>query len=215
MHLPLFLLEVIHLAVGTTLSTNSYQQWSNSTLISTSVCSVENAFVDLESAIQICCKDTVQNFKTTWSRYGTYLTVYLETLKTWSCSEFTDECRDRNYVVNDFTNLVYLYFCNLTSFNQRCSHVVDHYHNKSTKIDKMKDMDSSEITEPCIQVSLYNATLHDSSIIFHEIVEVIIPFCEFVWCGFDNETMKARQLTAWDCMPSRYFRMLYSRRRLI
>ena len=204
MYLLLFVLEVIHLAVGTTQTQNSCQQSSNSILISTSVCSVENAFVDFESAKQICCKDTVHNFKTTWSQYGTYLTVYLETLMTWNCSEFTHECRDRNYVINDFTNLVYLYFCNLKSFNQRCSHVIDQYHNKSTEIDPVKDVDSSEITEPCIQVSLYNATLHDSSIIFNEIVEVIIPFCEFVWCGFDNETMETRQLTAWDCMPSRY-----------
>ena len=158
---------------------------------------MENAFVDFESAKQICCKDTVQNFKTTWSRYGTHLTVYLETLYIWNCSQFIDECRYRNYVINDFTNLVYLYFCNLTSFNQRCSRVVNDYNNKSTKIDPVKDADSNEITEPCIQVSLNNATLHHSSIIFHEIVEVIVPFCEFVWCGFDNETIKTRQLTAW------------------
>ena len=209
MYLLLFVLEVIHLVVGTTHTQNSCQQWSNSTLISTSVCSVDNTSIDFESAKQICCKETVQNFKTTWSQFGTYLTVYLETLMAWNCSQFTDECRDRNYVINDFTNLVYLYFCDQTNFNQRCSEVIDQYHIKSTNINTMKDIDSSEITEPCIQMFLYNATLHDSSIIFHEIVEVIIPFCEFVWCGFDNETMKTRQLTAWDCMPSRYFKMLY------
>ena len=65
MYLLLFVLKAIHLAVGTIRIQNIHQQCSNSTLISTSVCSAENASVDFESAKQICCKETVYNFKTT------------------------------------------------------------------------------------------------------------------------------------------------------
>ena len=65
-------------------------------------------------------------------------------------------------------------------------------------LDALSDVD---LINPCVQVAMYDS---DSGCQghYHEIIEPIVPFCSFVWCGFDKNIFTKKR-HPWTCMPSR------------
>ena len=56
---------------------------------------------------------------------------------------------------------------------------------------------------PCVQVAMYDIDVGGHGHFF-EIVEPIVPFCSFVWCGFDEDVFINQKVSTWTCMSSRY-----------
>ena len=52
-------------------------------------------------------------------------------------------------------------------------------------------------TSPCLQVFSYNYGQT-----YYEISQPLLPFCDSVWCGFNNLTMKYQFPSTWLCLPN-------------
>ena len=59
-----------------------------------------------------------------------------------------------------------------------------------------------ELINPCVQVAMYDKDLKRQGR-YHEIIEPAVPFCSFVWCGFDENVFTKKLVAPWTCMPSR------------
>ncbi|CAK8697195.1 unnamed protein product [Clavelina lepadiformis] len=167
------------------------------------------------------CNVVVENFTMHWNQGRHSLTNYLETLKIWQCPQFEKECQNRTYALTDFTSKVYSYFCNKTSFEIEClstieSIVVQQQANSQQQSEtttssfvwsnvikrlKLIDLTDDQILEPCVQIAMYEKTRAVGN--FREIIRVHLPFCEFSWCGFDEDTFNNRRISAWTCLLSR------------
>ena len=178
-----------------------------------------------------CCNQTVVNYTLEWNIGRRYLTSYLQSLYSWKCPQFEDECRERIYEVNEFTGLVYDYFCNYDNLVDKCIDVVNatisdrpngggdltqgrFENNKTangTQIVEWRAMlqrlDSNtlsldKILLPCVQVAFYDAEGEHFGD-YHEVIQMTLPSCQPTWCGVDGDTLRSRIITAWTCMPSR------------
>lgn len=58
------------------------------------------------------------------------------------------------------------------------------------------------LVKPCMQLAMYD-TEEGGYGRYHELVNPLVPFCEFVWCGVDKNTLDNRHISVWNCMPSR------------
>ena len=164
-----------------------------------------------------CCKTVVHDYyHPNFKPRNRYLTTFLESLQTWRCPQFKQECERRTFDYNDFTSLIYLRFCNRSQMEAQC---YDDIFNIATKqnngienktntfnqlvsnlnLDALSDED---LMNPCVQVAMYDSD-SGSQGHYHEIIEPIVPFCSFVWCGFDENIFTKKHLSPWTCMPSR------------
>ena len=167
------------------------------------------------------CNVVVKNFTMQWNQGRHSLTNYLETLKIWQCPQFEKECQNRTYALTDFTSKAYSYFCNKTSFEIEClstieSIVVQQQTNSQQQSEtttssfvwsnaikrlKLVDLTDDQILKPCVQIAMYEKTRAVGN--FREIIRVHLPFCEFSWCGFDEDTFNNRRISAWTCLSAR------------
>jgi len=67
-----------------------------------------------------CCRITERRYEFYWAGRSLPLNRYLATLKGWNCPHFNVECDERVFAFNDFTGLLYDYFCNYTTFVTQC-----------------------------------------------------------------------------------------------
>ncbi|XP_076805620.1 uncharacterized protein LOC143449349 isoform X1 [Clavelina lepadiformis] len=67
-----------------------------------------------------CCKSTVEEFERSWANFYFPLTSYLDTLRTWNCPQFKEECQRRLFAFTSFTVTVYEHFCNYEGYIERC-----------------------------------------------------------------------------------------------
>ena len=74
-----------------------------------------------DSLLQTRCSMLYQNFLNEWSQGQYRLTVTLDNLKTWNCSQYELECRRQTFAYNRFTKLVYNRFCDLEAFESNCT----------------------------------------------------------------------------------------------
>ena len=169
-----------------------------------------------EPRVMECCNMTVRNFELRWSLGQVYLTTFLQSLQAWGCPQFEEQCDQRFFAVNEFTGLVYDYYChNYTDFIATCYDDVnatvvmgnEETTNRSWN-SLISNLDSSELTLeqlniPCVQVALYIAEGEHYGE-FHEVISHVLPSCEPSWCGYDGETLRSRIITAWTCMSNRY-----------
>ncbi|XP_076813529.1 uncharacterized protein LOC143460054 [Clavelina lepadiformis] len=173
------------------------------------------------------CNVLVKNFTVQWSQGRHSLTNYLETLKIWQCPQFEKECQNRTYALTDFTSKVYSYFCDKASFEMNClarvGRITSLKQHSDSQIQsgtnlpnqtnaflwsnlikqlKLPYINEKQILEPCVQLAMFEKAKAKGKK-FREIVRVHLPFCEFHWCGFDEDTFRNRRVSAWTCLSAR------------
>jgi len=162
-----------------------------------------------------CCNMTVRRFESEWSLGRSYLTIFLQSLQSWGCPQFEEQCKLRLFAVSEYTERVYDFFCsNYTDFIERCYDDVNaaimtydaRINNRSWE-NLISELTSSELSleqlnVPCVQVALFIAEGEHFGE-FHEIIRMFLPSCEPTWCGYDGETLRSRTISAWSCMSQR------------
>jgi len=170
-----------------------------------------------EPRVIACCNGTVSWFEFWWSEGQFYLTTYLQSLQSWGCPQFEEQCKLRLFAVNEYTERVYDFFCsNYTDFIERCYDDVNavivtydaSYISNHSWENLISELNSSELSleqlnVPCVQVALYIAEGEHFGE-FHEVIRLNLPSCEPTWCGYDGETLRSRIITVWTCMSQRY-----------
>ena len=78
-----------------------------------------------------CCASTFRGYHNRWLIGNRPLNRYLASLKEWNCPQFEQECKKRLFVYNTFTDLMYDYFCNYSSYVDKCYEDVVKTVNKS------------------------------------------------------------------------------------
>lgn len=155
-----------------------------------------------------CCQNLVEVFKCSWYSGNSFLTRYLQTLKSWNCSEqLEDECNQKSFAFNEFTKNIYLLFCNKTKLEEKCFPVLqDYMTDKNITSDLFSFLDSVKLkstvtTDSCIQAAVYETNSSE----FVEIINTFLVANPVVWCGFNVETVKENDLSAWTCINKRLF----------
>ncbi|XP_039254741.2 uncharacterized protein LOC120331683 [Styela clava] len=169
-----------------------------------------------------CCSYVNGKMSNGWTAAGYHLTSYLSDLEAWNCTEFYDECVYRPYAFTNFTKAVYSRFCNKTQFMSQCFSSISKLHHENNNISY--DMKSRNITvteadwislitplsdlsiadssfqEPCVQVAMYDIPERGP---YHEVINVLVPFCGFVWCGMGTNVNDFDGVSDWTCLPTR------------
>lgn len=171
-----------------------------------------------------CCRKFARRFRYKWRNGGRYLTTHMSRLRDWNCEEFQNECENRRYAFNEFTELVYDRFCNRNEMETKClddiMDLIGNYNNEndgtlygigeslsntwynlSTKL-VPSNIRLNDLTRPCVQIALFDRPEGDVGR-FHEIVEPFFPFCEMVWAGYDIKTTFTRGVSPWTSMSLR------------
>ena len=163
-----------------------------------------------------CCNLTAKNYYQNWDRGSHYLSTFLQTLKTWECPQFAEECARRTFAYNQFTRLLYSAYCNLTELEEKCyDHVLSVVKEQNSErgssfeswIDVTKHLDliqirDEDLSNPCVQVAMLDVGSNRFGR-FHELITPLAPLCEITWCGFDEKIISTRDISIWTCMPSR------------
>ena len=63
-------------------------------------------------------------------------------------------------------------------------------------------LSEEDLMKPCVQVAMYDS---DSGSQGHypEIIEPVVPFCSYVWCGFNKGLFTKKRVSPWTCMTKR------------
>lgn len=163
-----------------------------------------------------CCKYVRNRYYRWWYNGGEYLTTFLTTLDVWNCPQLSEECRSRYFAYTAFTSAVYMRFCDSEAYRNQCESdilravVTTAEKAESTNLSwkniksrvNSANMTDEDIKQPCIQVAMYEGPRGGYGR-FHEVMDIIIPFCGFVWCGFDADVIDARSVSVWTCLPTR------------
>ena len=163
-----------------------------------------------------CCETVVQDYYSTRKLYNGYLSTFLATLQTWKCPQFQQECKRPTFNYTDFTSLIYLRFCNRSLMEAKCyddilsivtkqnSEVQTTTIKYSQLVSKLNLLTLSEedLMKPCVQVAMYDGDAGRPGH-YHEIIELFVPFCSFVWCGFDENVFIKKNVAPWTCLSSR------------
>ncbi|XP_076817400.1 uncharacterized protein LOC143462958 [Clavelina lepadiformis] len=163
----------------------------------------------------LCCNLVFERFAETWHDESDYLTEFLETLRIWDCAQFASECANRTFGFNSFTDLVYERACDRNVFLGRCLEStkevlkrrgIENASAYSPTLLRSVHFTESELSEPCVQVGLYDAITQERGSgfgYFHEMKRVFLPFCGIVWCGVDARSVHERTISARTCMTHR------------
>ena len=162
-----------------------------------------------------CCDEVVKQYYKSWSlRF--YLSSFLEILQTRNCPQFKQECERRTFDFTDFTSLIYLRFCNRSLMEEQCYDDIQTIVKKQNKgiqiiastFDELvlklnlNMLGDQDIMNSCIQVAMFdmNAMGHGQ---YYEAINLEVPFCEAVWCGFNKHIATSKRISDWSCMPTR------------
>ena len=123
-----------------------------------------------------------------------------------------EECEKQTYALTEFTQLVYLRFCNRTEMITKCyddlrtivgskdEESLSAWNNLTRSLDILL-MNNENLVNPCLQVALLDKASATNNR-FHEIINTV-PFYEVVWCGFSEDLFKAKDVSVWNCIPTR------------
>ena len=173
---------------------------------------ISNRTIELECCERIVCDYYYSKRK---SRIG-YLSTFLASLQTWKCPQFQQECERRTFNYTDFTSLIYLTFCNRSLMEAKCyddilSIVTKQNSGVQTTTTKYSQLVSrlnlltlseEDLIKPCVQVAMHDSDTGRQGQ-YHEIIEPFVPFCSFVWCGFDENVFTEKDIAPWTCLSSR------------
>ena len=163
-----------------------------------------------------CCHTLVSNYCSNVSSHDRYLSTFLESLQTWNCPQFKQECERLTFNYTDFTSLMYLRFCNRSQMEEQCYDDIQTMVTKQNTTSRARasafdelvskldliSLNNQDLMNPCVQVAMYDIDSGGHGH-FHEIIEPIVPFCSFVWCGFDENIFINQKVSTWTCLPSR------------
>ena len=135
-----------------------------------------------------------QVFELSIEKLNSSLTTYLEAIKNQNCLELMkNECKERNFQVNKFTELVYDRHCEKKKLIDKCSEEIGAKQNWSTTVLARGILSKEKLQKPCYQAALYDKVLMinngSSAGKFAEVKELCFPFCEYIWCGADLNNM--------------------------
>ena len=178
------------------------------------VCKFDDTLVNFTSSMvtyQPCCDLVVDSVYTDWTINDNSLSIFLEILKSRNCSQFEHECRRRTFGFTNFTELVYLRYCNSTEMERRCIDEIQNIVERRTDtlfpswkilLDNLDPVSSSsdELLQPCVQIAMLDQFPSSRGNFFE--LTAIPPFCEVVWCGFDKSVLLTRDFSVWKCIPS-------------
>ena len=173
---------------------------------------ISNRTTELEYCKRIVCDYYYSKRK---SRIG-YLSTFLATLQACRCPQFQQECERQTFTYTDFTSLIYLRFCNRSLMEAKCyddilSIVTKQNSGVQTKATKYSQLVSrlnlltlseEDLIKPCVQVTMYDSDTGRQGQ-YHEIIEPFVPFCSFVWCGFNENAFTKKDIAPWTCLSSR------------
>ena len=106
---------------------------------------------------------------------------------------------------------MYLEFCNKPELMKQCSNEVESVLQKQSRMNKsgswnelvdkinFSELNEEELEKPCLQVAMFN--YHEAPYRYVEIVDIYVPFCSIVWCGFENVIFQSKTISVWTCMP--------------
>lgn len=154
-------------------------------------------------------------FSEKWQSGGNYLTTYLTTLKKWKCGQFKTECKNPTYAFNEFTELVYKRFCNITEYRSKCAaEIISNIINEGkmkpngvitnenwTRLIAQFDaetLSSQNLQKPCLQVAMFDKVGVGR---YFEVIHPHIPFHTLVWSGINVRTAQLFQISAWNYAP--------------
>lgn len=160
------------------------------------------------------CNKTVNEFQEYWYDGNFYLYEYLAILKSLQCPQFQTECQQQTYAFTEFTNLMYLRFCDQIKLEDKCletlKKLVRKYSSENVTattwndvvdvVDSISRFKNEDLKNSCLQIAMFK-TKNDSQ--FVEIIDVVVPFCSIVWCGFD-EMVFHQDVSLWTCLKPRY-----------
>ena len=164
-----------------------------------------------------CCNTTVHDYYYSKREpHNRYLSTFLESLQTWNCPQFQQECERRTFNYTDFTSLIYLRFCSRYQMEAQCyndilSIVAKQKHRTQIKTSEFNQLASKlnlstlseeDLMNPCVQVAMYHSD-SGSQGHYYEIIEPVVPFCSYVWCGFSESLFTKKRVSPWTCMTSR------------
>ena len=127
----------------------------------------------LPSATEAPNWNVVNNYYTNVSSHDRYLSTFLESLQTWNCPQFDQECKRRTFNYTDFTSLMYLRFCNRSQMEERCYDDIQTMMTKQnttsrattstfdefvSKLDLIS-LNNQDLMNPCVQVAMYDIDL--------------------------------------------------------
>ena len=164
-----------------------------------------------ELVYQSCCDVVVDSVYTNWTINQNSLSLYLEILKSRECSQFEQECRRRTFGFTNFTELVYLRYCNSSELQRRCINDVRNIveQNVDTRFPSwdilLQHLDptvlsADELIRPCIQVAMLDQVSTSRGNFFE--MTALAPFCDVIACGFDKRVFVARDVSLWTCIPT-------------
>ncbi|CAK8694674.1 uncharacterized protein LOC143445492 [Clavelina lepadiformis] len=162
-----------------------------------------------------CCNVTYDLFSRKWATGSAYLSTLLESLRGWNCPQYQQECHDQTFAYNTFTRLMYSRFCDHEKLEEKCTAEVRQTveYQSATNIailtwsDAVRslnvlDLNNDQLASPCVQVAMYERE-NGGHGHYHEVIQPLIPFCSFIWCGYDEQLVAAGRVTTWTCMPQR------------
>ena len=159
------------------------------------------------------CNSSLQDIRAFSNTNWRYLSTYLATLRAQNYTQFTQECQQQTYAFTEFTELVYLRFCNRSEMLRRCfDELRDFEQNHTIGVISettweeliqnivILQIKSENLANACFQVALLDKAPKTQAR-FHEMAAAV-PFCSMVWCGFDEDVFNARDVTFWTCIPA-------------
>lgn len=172
---------------------------------------VENNLVQNRTLMLQCCNSTVRSFYREWFTGRRSLSKFMANLKQWQCPQFKEECERQTFDYTDFTKMVYLKFCQPIELEKRCfrdlqevaqtqavSAAPSKWNFLVQNINYTK-LDHYQLLHPCVQVAMLDSAQSKGEH-FHEVVEAFVPFCSFIWCGFDQNVLSSKDISVWTCM---------------
>ena len=180
-----------------------------------------------------CCTSTVHDYHNRWLSRNRPLNRYLASLKEWNCPQFEQECKKRLFVYNTFTDLMYDYFCNYSSYVDKCHEDVIKTLNKSQQQAEQNfrenktfeslgfsdsfnsanwkklitQIDPSLLTVDELLEPCIQVAQYDQEEIhdggYQEVVKFAIPFCGISWCGFGAKALKEHKISFGTCLKPR------------
>ena len=157
------------------------------------------------------CNILENNFRIKWYYGYKYLSKFLYNLQSLNCPQFKDQCLKQTFAYNQFTSLMYLKFCNESEFMIKCFNEVESALEKQENVTATVSwselvakinyltLNQDEMRKPCLQVAMYDSK--EVSRDYVEIVNINIPFCSVVWCGFTKKIFNTSKISLWTCMP--------------
>ena len=100
-----------------------------------------------------------------------YLSKFLESLETWNCSQFQQECELRPFNFTEFTSIMYMRFSNRSQMDGQCYHDILRIVMKQNNgiqittskcyhlVSRLNMIALSEeyLMNPCVQVAMYDS----------------------------------------------------------